>query len=81
MSNLICAAGPRLILSYFDWATVMIDLAILVVPVLRFEVLHFVFLFFDKINYLSILAFTFFCLQNYSPQSVHVCVNKNLDER
>ena len=59
-TNLICAAGPRLILSYFDWATVMIDLAILVVPVLRFEVLHFVFLFFDKINYLSILAFTFF---------------------
>ena len=78
-TNLICAAGPRLILSYFDRPSVMIDLAILVVPVLRFEVLHFVFLFFDKINYLSILAFTF--LQNYSPQGVHVCVNKNLDER
>ena len=80
MSNLICAAGPRLILSYFDWATVMIDLAILVVPGrLRFEDLHFVILFFCRMTYLPILALTF--LQNYSPQGVHVCVNKNLDER
>ena len=83
-TNLICAAGPRLILSYFDWATVMIDLAIFVVPGrLRFEVLHFVILFFcrmtlrDNISQSLLLLF----LQNYSPQGVHVCVNKNLDER
>ena len=61
MSNLICAAGPRLILSYFDWATVMIDLAILVVPgCLRLEDLFFVILFFCRMTYLPILALTFF---------------------
>ena len=60
--DLDCASRPWFSLPHFHWATMMVDLTIVVIPILW--KLHPSNLIYEN-----------------SPESVHVCVDENLNER